>query len=125
MRVRKLNIRKGIISSLLLLIIGGIIFNSAFFLHTHKIADGTFIVHAHPFNKNAESGKSYPKHKHNKIDLQVFRSINHFIDTVSLIEITYKPVLETEFISEQFVLLYTIIVPLQPNRGPPFTSFFV
>lgn len=80
MNSRVLHIKKGIVTSLFLLLLGGIIFNSTFYLHTHRTACGKVIVHAHPFNKGAEKQNPLTQHSHNKIDLQVISSLHYFID---------------------------------------------
>ena len=79
MRNKKLNIAKKSINFLLLLIIGGIILNSTFFLHSHRTSCGKVIIHAHPFNKHAESKDASSQHEHNKVDLQVISSLDYFL----------------------------------------------
>ncbi len=74
------HIKPVVFSFLFLVIMGGIIFNAAFFLHTHRIADGKIIVHAHPFNKNSEKKLPDTQHQHNKIELQVIQSLVFFIN---------------------------------------------
>ncbi|MBU8893058.1 MAG: hypothetical protein KOO66_09785 [Bacteroidales bacterium] len=122
---RKLNNNKRIITFLFFVLIGGIIFNSTFFLHSHRTACGKVIVHAHPFNKSAEGEDSSSQHKHNKIDLQVISSLKYFVSIASSAEIPYNPVLETEFVDEQFVFLISESISLQTDRGPPFDSPFI
>ena len=123
MRDRKPNIRKGIISSLFLLIIGGIIFNSTFFLHTHRTACGKVIVHAHPFNKKAEKNTPFSQHKHNKIELQVISSLSYFVNFESSIAIVYNLVFETEILSKPCLYYNFRIYSSYTNRGPPSISF--
>lgn len=73
-------IKKIIISSLFFIIIGGIIFNATFFLHAHRTACGKVIIHAHPFNKNAENQNPASQHQHNKIELQVIQSLDFYLN---------------------------------------------
>ncbi|MFP4023123.1 MAG: hypothetical protein ACLFVR_01255 [Thiohalospira sp.] len=79
MKTRISHIKVYIFSFLFLVIMGGIIFNATFFLHTHRIADGKIIVHAHPYNKNSEKNLPDTQHQHNKIELQVIQSLDFFI----------------------------------------------
>jgi hypothetical protein len=74
------HIKPVVFSFLFLVIMGGIIFNAAFFLHTHRIADGKIIVHAHPFNKTSETENPKSQHQHNKIELQVIQNLDLYIN---------------------------------------------
>ncbi len=123
MKSRMQYIRKKIISTIFLLLIGGIIFNSTFFLHTHRTACGNVIVHAHPFNKSAENKNPYSQHKHNKIELQVIRSLSYFVNFESSIAIVYNPVFETEILSKPCLYFNLKIHSSYTNRGPPSISF--
>lgn len=80
MEQRATYIKKLIISSLFLVIIGGIVFNATFFLHAHRTACGKVIIHAHPFKKSAENKNSGTQHQHNKIELQVIQTLDNFIN---------------------------------------------
>lgn len=125
MGIRILHIKKGIISSLFLLLIGGVIFNSTFFLHTHKTACGKLVVHAHPFNKGAEKEDPKAQHKHNKIDLQLVSSIEYYIFPHLSIDIDYKPVLEFEYLSKPCLITDSNVYFLFSTRGPPTSSTIV
>jgi choline kinase len=75
---RSIYIKKKIIVSLFFVIMGGIIFNSTFFLHSHRTACGKVIVHAHPFNKGAEKEDPLDQHQHSKFDLLFISSLDNF-----------------------------------------------
>jgi hypothetical protein len=68
-----IHIKKGVIASLFLLIIGGLIVNSTFFLHAHKNDSGKIVFHAHPFDKGAEKEDPLAHHEHSKMDLQIIQ----------------------------------------------------
>jgi hypothetical protein len=79
----KINIRyikKVIISFLFLGMIGGIVFNASFFIHTHRTTCGNIIVHAHPFNKNRENKKPNTQHQHNNFELQIIQTLEFFVN---------------------------------------------
>ncbi|MDA3953270.1 MAG: hypothetical protein PF485_06465 [Bacteroidales bacterium] len=120
MRNEKLNIIKSSISFLLLIIIGGIIFNSSFFLHSHRTACGKLIVHAHPFNKHAE--KEFPKshHEHNKVDLQLFSSLDYFYSSDVFNNIDLNFIFEEKIPSESVSFLNSRFQSSTSDRGPPF-----
>ena len=120
MRNKKLNIAKKSISFLLLIIIGGIIFNSTFFIHSHRTACGKIIIHAHPFNKHAESEDTSSQHEHNKVDLQVISSLNYFLSCDISCDIKSNFIFEQEILNEPVSYLNSICQSLTSDRGPPF-----
>ncbi|MCK5029582.1 MAG: hypothetical protein KAR57_08105 [Bacteroidales bacterium] len=125
MRDRKTNIKNRIITFLFFIIIGGIVFNSTFFLHSHRTACGKLIVHAHPFNKSAESEDSSSQHKHNKIDLQVISSINYYTFSQDYINLDFNIEFELEIISKPNLISDSNIYKLSTTRGPPYESTLV
>ena len=54
--------------------IGFLIVNKAIFTHTHRLNDGTVIVHSHPFNKSDDS-KPYKSHHHSKAEILFFQNL--------------------------------------------------
>ena len=120
MRNNRLNIAKKSISLLLLLIIGGIIFNSTFFIHSHRTACGKVIIHAHPFNKHAESEDSSSQHEHNKVDLQVISSLDYFLGCDISYNIKSNFIFEEKILNEPVSYLNSRYQSLTSDRGPPF-----
>ncbi len=57
-----------LIATLLMISVGLFIVNNVVFLHTHKLANGRFIVHAHPYNKSQDSAP-FKKHNHTSQEL--------------------------------------------------------
>lgn len=117
----KAYIKKIIISSLFLVIIGGIIFNATFFLHAHRAACGKVIIHAHPFNKNTENKNPGTQHQHNKIELQVIQTLDNFIN-VDQNENILNP---AYFVISKFTITKCFYKPSHLNqlinyRAPPF-----
>ena len=120
MRNTKLNINKKLISFLFLLVLGGIIFNSTFFLHSHRTACGKLIVHAHPFNKHAESEDASSQHKHNKIDLQVISSLDYFFSCNISYNIKSNFIYKEEILNKPIFSLNSRHQLLTLGRDPPF-----
>ncbi|MGE0090285.1 MAG: hypothetical protein AB7S50_12515 [Bacteroidales bacterium] len=116
------HIKLKIISILLISLVGGIIFNSAFFIHTHRTACGKIIVHAHPFNKSAENSNPLSKHQHNKIDLTTLSSLDYFFNSFSDIQINYYPEHSTELNTLDKNCTITLLSFSLPNRAPPVNS---
>lgn len=48
------------------------VFNTAFFIHFHKLANGDIIVHAHPFNKEKDN-QPFKTHHHTSQELILFQ----------------------------------------------------
>ncbi len=115
----RINIKKKIIVSLFFIIIGGIIFNSTFFLHSHRTACGKIIVHAHPFKKDAEKENPLTKHNHNKIDLDYISSFSYFVISKSSIKLDFVAEYEIEILSKPGLLSISKLYLSYPTRGPP------
>jgi hypothetical protein len=79
MKIRIKYIKKLIVSFLFLSIMGGIVVNATFFIHTHRSAGGQVVFHAHPFNKTSEAKDPDTQHQHTKIELQVIQSLDYFV----------------------------------------------
>ena len=61
------------ITCLMIGIMSFIITNKAVYLHMHKMANGSVIVHAHPFNKSSDSGP-FKTHQHTKAGFLFFQN---------------------------------------------------
>ena len=125
MKGRNINIRNRIITSLFFLLIGGIIFNTSVFLHTHRSACGEIVIHAHPFNKSAENESPKKQHKHNKLDLQLISSLDYYIFSQNDINIDCSTVSELEYLLEKDLFSKSKIYSSVTSRGPPHESTLV
>ncbi len=67
-------------------IMGFIISNKAFFMHMHKMTNGSIIVHAHPFDKSSDTAP-FKTHQHTKAGFLFFQNAGLFLLTVLF---TYK-----------------------------------
>jgi len=122
MKQRKKNIKLRLVSLLFISLVGGIVFNSAFFLHSHRTACGKIVVHAHPFNKSAENNNPFSKHQHNKIDLTALGALDFYFNNQLVIQISVYPEIETEIDFSNNHLLFSTLSFLYPNRAPPVNS---
>jgi len=125
MRSQRINIKKKIIFSLLFIIMGGIIFNSTFFLHSHRTACGKVVVHAHPFNKGAENENPFSHHEHNKIELDQFSSIDYYTVSQICIDLDFKFNFELEILSKPDLGFTSTVYFSHTTRGPPYKSTLV
>jgi len=119
MNKRFLYIRKGVIVSLFLLILGGIIVNSTFFLHAHKNESGKIIFHAHPFDKGAEKEDPLAKHHHSKIDLDFLSSFEYYTIFEVTISFDISIDFELELLSRPCFIASSNVYFLFTTRGPP------
>ncbi len=68
------NITIKLLSYLVIGMISILIVNKSIYLHTHKLADGSVISHAHPYNKS-DDDKPFKSHHHADTQLLFFQSI--------------------------------------------------
>jgi hypothetical protein len=59
----------------LISIVGLLTLNNALFLHMHRLANGSLVVHAHPFSKSNQPENSAKSHQHSKVELQFLDSL--------------------------------------------------
>ncbi|MCB2194886.1 MAG: hypothetical protein KQH79_03450 [Bacteroidetes bacterium] len=119
MKERKLYIKQSTITALFLLIMGGIMVNSSFFLHAHKNESGKVVFHAHPFDKGAEKEDPLAKHSHSRIDLDYLSSLGHYTLFETEINLEYNPNIELELLTKPNVATNSNVYSLFSTRGPP------
>lgn len=115
--------KKKIVAKLLVLLMIGVIglqiANQAFFLHVHKLENGTIIEHAHPYDKSNDPNP-YKSHKHSNAEFSfiqnleilfhVFIPILTFIIVFASIEKVFsRPIANQKIISKN----------LYKGRAPP------
>lgn len=64
-----------IIASVLIVSVLSLIINDAVFVHTHKMADGTAVTHAHPFNKSLDK-TPYKSHHHTLVEIEALHHLS-------------------------------------------------
>ncbi|MBN1199096.1 MAG: hypothetical protein JXA23_07075 [Bacteroidales bacterium] len=58
---------------LVILSLMGLLVTNALYLHTHKLPDGTMVIHAHPFNKTQDPSP-VKQHQHSSVE---FITLSH------------------------------------------------
>lgn len=99
-------------------VIAMLTFNQSAFMHTHKLADGTVISHAHPYNKTTDSAP-IKSHHHTLIDFLILENIN-FLFLAVIIALTIW--LLTKTIAFRVALFHASDNPLinsSLGRAPP------
>ena len=109
------------VAAVLVLSVGLLIVNNVVFLHTHKLPDGSIVVHAHPYNKSDDPA---PFKKHNHTSKELFHSWNLQLLFISIV----FPLIVVPFTRAVHVAAYlpffkhaTYIFILK-GRDPPFSS---
>ncbi len=105
-------------SYLLIGLIALLIANKAIYIHTHKLPNGTIVVHAHPFNKSCDT-EPFKSHKHTKGELYFFQSIENLFPLLFLISVFIslpgKKIRRFLFLSQYIPVLLTT----HDGRAPP------
>lgn len=119
MLIRKF--QSGIVAFMLLVMLS-IIINNAINMHLHLLNDGTYIVHAHPYNKSKEQ---YPEehHHHEGYEFLLIENLSFFttfsIFTFSPKEITPLKICHFYYEIENFK---NQTIKDFNNKSPPFLS---
>jgi hypothetical protein len=56
-------------------IVGLLTLNNVLFMHMHRLANGSLVVHAHPFSKSNQPDSSAKSHQHSKVEFQFLDSL--------------------------------------------------
>jgi len=111
-----------IVAIMLICLMSLMILDKAFFLHTHKLSDGTIIVHAHPYNKSEDS-KPFKTHHHSD-------SIFHFYHIVNLLYpaviLTFSSILsfkKTKHLLVQIKKISCSVIFSKKGRSPPVSAY--
>lgn len=112
------NIIKKAFAYLVLGVVGTLILNKAVFLHTHKLNDGTVVVHAHPFQASTDSHSNNP-HQHTKSGIYYFDQLSFLYsqlpDDVTFHAAAYHTIHFAEKVSFYFENYHACL----KNRAPP------
>ncbi len=99
--------------------------NNVVFRHVHMLADGSCVVHAHPFTSENDHGKDGQNHRHTGLELIFLDSIYHFERVLVIPALTCFVNLKFE---QQYVA--NLIFHFRSNlkisgylRAPPSVSF--
>lgn len=115
-------VRNIIIKSVVFLLVGLmsiLVVNKALFTHMHRLADGTVVIHAHPYNKTADK-KPFKTHNHTQKELQFFAARRILFPVVFLKLILSNPELKTEpFFVCSIVKVYLVSLSVPNGRDPP------
>jgi len=102
----------------MIVIMGMIVINKGIFMHTHKIAENTYITHSHPYNKSKDS-KPYKTHNHTKAEFFFIQNIQNlfplFFLTIAFSPFTKKTY---SYFDTKSACISTFIF-IKKGRAPP------
>jgi hypothetical protein len=110
---------KKTLAILLLGVIGLLMLNNALYMHLHRMADGTLIVHAHPFSKSNQTDDPAQTHKHTKVEILVFSNLL-ILFAVGLFQMV-KSLVQPKLIKRYYLLQFLGLRSrrITSNRAPP------
>ena len=71
-------VNKKIVAFLLIFISLGFILNQSIFQHSHILPGGSFIQHAHPYDKSENSNEPGETHHHSNIEIVLLENLSIF-----------------------------------------------
>jgi hypothetical protein len=118
-------VRNIVVSSVVFLLVGlmsMLVVNKVLFTHLHRYADGTVILHAHPYNKTTDK-KPFKTHPHTRKELHFFAARRIFSPVVfiKLILANPEPKAEPLFVC-LIVKVYSVNLSAPNGRAPPLLS---
>ncbi|MDP3431525.1 MAG: hypothetical protein Q8T04_00965 [Bacteroidota bacterium] len=117
----KLNVQhttKKAIAYLILGLMGLLIINKAVFLHSHVLANGTVISHAHPYQSTDDS-KPFQSHHHTKAAFFLFDTIQLLFNSIPFGLIFFIPNFRTKVFFSGITQIAPEYFSSARNRAPP------
>ncbi len=122
MRSAKGHIGLRIISMFMLIMVLTTIFNEIVYIHAHKLADGTIVCHAHPYNTNDDSAP-FKSHQHSRKEIVFLSSIHFTFINVSIWVVSIILIAKTirfEDVKRATCMCSTILIK---GRAPPINHY--
>jgi len=112
---------KNLFAFIFIVIVGLITVNSTIYTHSHRLANGDVITHAHPFKKSADS-TPFENHKHTALELYFIQNLQ-LLAVVFIISFLFTSKIEREpvccFVEE---LNTSCCFSSRFGRSPPFSK---
>lgn len=109
---------KKIIPIFLVAVISCMVINNAVFMHSHILADGSVVVHAHPYNKTNDS-QPFKSHKHSKVAIVLYQQLHHFLAVFFAAFLIIMTISRFLFNQTCFLSIPKHFVGLKQGRAPP------
>jgi len=113
---------KKIVPFILLGMMGLLIANKSAYIHTHKLADGSLVTHAHPYDKSNDTDPN-KTHHHSKTELLFLHNIEILFLTI-LHLIMFLSAFDKTSLPFHFISFYGChsLFP-RKERAPPYLIF--
>jgi len=92
--------------------------NNSVFLHTHKTLSGTYITHAHPFDK-AHDSEPVKHHQHSKQELTIIASLEIFLFATIAYFAFVVAVHTFKYVTRQVRVPELLCSSVRNGRAPP------
>lgn len=112
------NITKKVLISLMIVLSGILILNSSIYIHTHILADGSIISHAHPYHK-ADQSHNQQQHQHTNAELILFHNLQILFLTAIPIAFVFLNLHNTFIQIPQLLGLSVSYDSVIKGRAPP------
>ncbi len=99
-------------------IVGMFIANQALFVHTHKMADGTIVQHAHPYPKS-DDGQPAKTHEHTKSEIFFLQNLQILFVFTFFTLALIAPAKRAISFALPSLVHPLVIVSLPQERAPP------
>ncbi|MDP3913072.1 MAG: hypothetical protein Q8R96_04965 [Bacteroidota bacterium] len=106
------------IAYLILGLMGLLIINKAVFLHSHVLANGTVISHAHPYQSTDDS-KPFQSHHHTKAAFFLFDTIQLLFNSIPFGLIFFIPNFRTKVFFSSITQIAPEYFSSTRSRAPP------
>ena len=106
------------VALILFLLYIGQVFNNTFYLHTHVLAPGKVITHAHPYNKSNDSGP-VQSHKHTWDQIITLENLEILFPVFFLLLTLISLNRKNNFVGYLLPETRTACVVLHKSRAPP------
>lgn len=92
--------------------------NIACYSHTHRLADGSIVTHAHPYSKSTDN-QPFKSHHHTKAEFIIINALSLLFSLLIVASIFINSV-NTKAESEFIIASYSLeSLQIQRGRAPP------
>ncbi|MBN2521813.1 MAG: hypothetical protein JXB24_01000 [Bacteroidales bacterium] len=92
--------------------------NNTVYTHTHILADGRIITHAHPYNKTNDS-EPFKSHQHNQTELLFFKNLEVLFPFIFLSVVLLIVTGTKRYLIREFQLSTPACILIHKGRAPP------
>ncbi|MCG8310226.1 MAG: hypothetical protein MI975_22705 [Cytophagales bacterium] len=106
----------------LVVVVGFLIANKGIYIHSHRLADGRIISHAHPYNKTDDSSP-FKQHPHTNSEFLILSQLE-LLFFLAFIVFTISVILKKQnVLRADLGDIYSASIVRKHGRSPPVVSF--